>query len=314
MKPIGGYFELELRKGIEYHQNALRLNTGRNAFEYILRSKGYKKAYLPYYICESMLEPIKKLNLDYEYYTIDSDFFPVFDFKRIINKEAFLYVNYFGICDKQVEDVVKKCNNTIIDNSQAFFSKPPEGIDTFYSPRKFFGIPDGAYLYTDKQLSEDLEQDVSLDRFSHLIGRIEKGPEAYYSHFKQNNLSLEGSDIKIMSKLSGRLLDSIDYKKVVETRKNNFDLLHSKLHRTNMLKIDLGQDSIPMVYPYLIEQGEDLKRKLIENKVFVPTYWPNVMEWCNEDQIEYLLAKDIVPLPVDQRYSKSDLLDILRLI
>ena len=31
---IGGYFELELPQGEEYHKNAIRLNTGRNAFEY----------------------------------------------------------------------------------------------------------------------------------------------------------------------------------------------------------------------------------------------------------------------------------------
>lgn len=41
MKAIGGYFELELPYSEEYHKNALRLNTGRNAFEYILRSKKY---------------------------------------------------------------------------------------------------------------------------------------------------------------------------------------------------------------------------------------------------------------------------------
>jgi hypothetical protein len=34
MQPIGGYFELELRKGKEYHTDAIRLNTGRNALEY----------------------------------------------------------------------------------------------------------------------------------------------------------------------------------------------------------------------------------------------------------------------------------------
>lgn len=34
-KAIGGYFELELRKGEHYHKDALRLNTARNCFEYV---------------------------------------------------------------------------------------------------------------------------------------------------------------------------------------------------------------------------------------------------------------------------------------
>ena len=46
MSAIGGYFELELRKGEHYHKEALRLNTARNSFEYILRARGYKR-----YIC-----------------------------------------------------------------------------------------------------------------------------------------------------------------------------------------------------------------------------------------------------------------------
>ena len=36
---IGGYFELELRNGAYYHKDAIRLNTARNCFEYILRSE-----------------------------------------------------------------------------------------------------------------------------------------------------------------------------------------------------------------------------------------------------------------------------------
>jgi hypothetical protein len=38
MNPIGGYFELELRKSDEYHKEAIRLNTGRNALKLILKT------------------------------------------------------------------------------------------------------------------------------------------------------------------------------------------------------------------------------------------------------------------------------------
>lgn len=146
---IGGYFELELNNGQEYHQNAISLNTGRNSFEYILRAKQYKKVYLPYYTCDVMVEPIQKIKIDVEFYFIDEFFQPKFDFSRIRDDEVFVYNNYFGICDEQVNKVAAECKNLIIDNSQAFYSLPLPGVDTFYSPRKFFGIPDGAYLYTE---------------------------------------------------------------------------------------------------------------------------------------------------------------------
>ena len=64
----------------------------------------------------------------------------------------------------------------IVDNTQAFcFSD--RGVDTFYSARKFFGVPDGAYLYTDKFLNVELEQDVSCQRCEHLLRRIDEGAE-----------------------------------------------------------------------------------------------------------------------------------------
>jgi len=73
MEAIGGYFSLELPLREEYHKGALRLNTGRNCLEYILRSREYKKVYIPYYTCEVILEPFKKTGTEYEYYHINSE-------------------------------------------------------------------------------------------------------------------------------------------------------------------------------------------------------------------------------------------------
>lgn len=46
MKEIGGYFELELPLSQEYHNNAIKLNSGRNAFKYILKSQNITKVYI----------------------------------------------------------------------------------------------------------------------------------------------------------------------------------------------------------------------------------------------------------------------------
>jgi hypothetical protein len=50
-----------------------------------------------------------------------------------------------------------------------------------------------------------------------------------------------------------------------------------------------------------------LKQKLIENRIFVATYWPNVFEWCRSKDLEYNLANNLLPLPIDQRYGKEEL-------
>ena len=314
MNSIGGYFELELPHGEEYHKNAIRLNTGRNAFEYVLRAKAYQKVYLPYYTCHVMLEPIQKLKLGYEFYSIDELFQPIFDFSIIKDDEVFVYNNYFGICDNQVKEVAAKCKNLIIDNSQAFYSMPLPGVDTFYSPRKFFGIPDGAYLYTDTLLDESFETDISYQRFEHLLGRADKGAEEFYTVFKKNDEALSNQPIKHMSKLTQKLLSSIDYNSIADIRRQNFNILHSHFKNSNQLKTNLELVAVPMIYPLLVSNGEQLKQKLIQNKVFVATYWPNVFEWANIESFEYKLAKYLLPLPIDQRYNKNNIDKICEII
>jgi hypothetical protein len=311
---IGGYFELELPQGDEYHKNALRLNTGRNAFEYILRAKHYKKVYLPYYTCDVMLEPINKLNIDFEFYNIDKDFAPIFNFSKIKPSDVFVYTNYFGICDKPAQHISQQCKNIIIDNSQAFYSLPLPGVDTFYSPRKFFGLPDGAYLYTDKKLEIELEQDVSINRFEHLLGRIEHEPEDYYLKFKENSHSLVAQPIKIMSKLTQRLLQSIDYTSIAKQRKNNFLYLHNELNEKNEIQPKTTHDTVPMVYPLFVKNGAILKRKLIQNKVFLASYWPNVIDWCDKANLEYQLNEHLVNIPIDQRYHIDNMKFIIEYI
>ena len=304
---IGGYFELELSRGEEYHSDAIRLNTGRNAFEYILRAKKYNKVYLPYYTCDVMLEPITKLNLDYEFYFIDSNFVPIFNYSNVQENEVFVYNNYFGICDEQTREVAAHCKNLIIDNSQAFYSKPIKGVDTFYSPRKFFGLPDGAYLYTDKLLDFNLEKDISYKRCEHLLGRIDSGAETHFHSYKENSKDLSNQPIMEMSNLTQRLLVSIDYKTISEKRMQNFNLIHNELSKKNKLKLDVSSTEVPMVYPFLVENGKLLKQKLISNKIYVASYWPNVLEWSETTSHEYNIVSNLIALPIDQRYGTSEM-------
>lgn len=305
---IGGYFELELPVREEYHNNALRLNTGRNAFEYVLRAKKYKKVYLPFYTCDAMLEPINKLGIDYEFYHIDQSFRPVFDFSSIRQEDVFVYNNYFGICDEQTREIAAQCKNLIIDNSQAFYSKPIKGVDTFYSPRKFFGLPDGAYLYTDAFLDNEFEQDISYERCMHLLGRVDTGAERNYKSFVKNDNALKEQSIKIMSELTTKLLKGIDYKNIFIRRKSNFNYLHNTLKNSNQFKfINIDEIESPMVYPYLITNGNSIKMELIKNKIFIATYWPNVLEWCEKEDFEYKLSTDMISIPIDQRYDTEDM-------
>lgn len=313
MQPIGGYFSLELPKGEEYHKNAIRFNTGRNCLEYILKARGYKKVYLPYYTCEVVLEPFKKLGIPYEFYHIDVNF-EIRDWVTLKADEAILYVNYYGLKQRYVEQLAEKIGERlIVDNTQAFYAKPVAGIDTFYTCRKFFGVPDGAYLYTEKKLDEEFEQDVSYDRMTFLNKRIDLGAEAGYPEFQKLTKALVGQPIKQMSNLTQRLMQGIDYAGVAKQRRENYILLHSFLGASNTIALPLDDDAVPMVYPYLAS-AKGLREKLIYNKIFVARYWPNVLDWTAKEDVEYLIAYQMQPLPIDQRYSEKDMQRIVECI
>jgi hypothetical protein len=314
MSTLGGYFELELRKGEEYHKNAIRLNTGRNALELILKVKQYKKVFIPYYTCDVILEPFNKLKIDYEFYSIDEKFEPLFNFNKIKGNEGFLYTNYFGLKDSFISTLSLYCKNLIIDNSQAFYSLPKPGIPTFYSCRKFFGVPDGAYLYMVGISETDFPLDYSSQRFNHLLKRIEFGPEAGYNDSIANDNSFIGQPIKLMSRLTQALLCNIDYDKVIKARKQNFLFFQERLRKSNQLKLPDDQDFVPMVFPYLTANGKNLKLKLIREGVFVATYWPNVTKDTKKGEYEYYLAEQNVCLPIDQRYDIKEMNNIIKIL
>jgi hypothetical protein len=309
LKAIGGYIALQFPKKATYYPQLIELNTARNSFEYLLKVNHYTAVFLPYYTCEVMLEPIKRLGITYFFYTIDKNLDPIIDFK-IGETECFLYTNYFGIKCATVEKLSKKINNLIIDNSQAFFVKPLPKIDTIYSCRKFFGVPDGAYLQSNKLMIASLEKDISFNRMLHLLKSIDVNIEFGYQSFINNNEALSNNNIKVMSKLTHTILESIDYEDDKQIRNRNFKILHHELSSKNKLTIDLNSIDGPICYPLLIDK-DNVRVKLINKRIFVPIFWPNVLKWTTEKMFENHLTKNLLAIPIDQRYNEQDMLHII---
>jgi hypothetical protein len=308
---VGGFFDLELAQlNNSYHKDALALNTARNALEYILRTEKFQKIYLPYFTCEVLLEPINKLNIIFSFYSIDANLEPIFDYSILNETDAFLYTNYFGLKNLYVQYLSSTIKNLIVDNAQAFFVKPFNNELTFYSARKFFGVADGAFLYTSKVSEAVYDYDTSYKRMSHLLIRKDTSAEDGYNEFVKNDKSLENNEIKFMSKLTSAILCSIDYNSVVQKRIENFRYLDENLKKTNKFNFDLIEKAVPMVYPYWTED-KTLKNRLQLNRIYCATYWPNVKTWCENNSLEYKLSDEVVYLPIDQRYGIEELNRIL---
>ena len=306
---IGGYFELGDFSNKAYHDKAIALNTATNAVIYLIKAKKIQKIYLPYYLCDC-LDKIKQY-CEVEYYNIKEDFTADFNIKLKYNEYLYI-VNYFGIFNNfDIQKYKETYNNIIIDNVQAFFQKPVNGIDTIYSCRKFFGVPDGAYLYTDAKLEENIQKDKSKDIFEYLLGRLEENASSNFEKYKNNEELLLNLDLAYMSDSTKLILNAIQYNKVKKKRTDNYKYLNEKLKDSNLLKLRNIEGAY--MYPYYINDANKIRKKLIDNKVYIPVLWPNVLEQ-DKDSLEYKYANNILLIPCDQRYSYKEMEKIIRII
>ena len=303
MKEIGGYMEFEHFHGKEFHENAIGLNCGRNALAYLIEAHRIESIYLPYFLCSSVAEVCRKYSVSLHFYSIREDFTPILP--DSFSSFDWLYVvNYYGqLDDKFLLDNGNR--NIIVDNAQDFFRMPLPGIPTLYTCRKFFGVSDGAYLYTTKLLERNLERDESHNRMGFVLGRFERPASEFYQEASDNNGFFAGQPILEMSLLTQNLLRGIDYEKIKGKRKENFLYLHSVVGKRNILNLTVPDGAF--AYPFYVEKGMEVRRKLAESKMYIPTLWPDVLDTCSENSIEYQYAANILPLPVDQRYGREEM-------
>lgn len=318
MQAIGGYFELaDYEQGDGFpHQDGILLNTGRNALEYILRYIGeVKGVYLPYYTCEVVLEPLKKLHIPFSFYHINAKFEMVEDIQPK-EGEYIIANNYFGVKDAYIKLLAEKYGtHLIVDCAQAFFAKPISGIKSFYSTRKYVGVADGGAAYgVDDKYSLLYDEDDSTLHNSHLLIRKEQGAEAGFKDYQQNEKKLDNQPIRLMCRNTRDILWHIDYQKVITKRRENFAYLHEGLKEENFLQLpEIETFACPMVYPFMTKKDWNLRKELIDKRIFVAKYWPNINQ-LKSYETEYDLATRVVPIPIDQRYDKKNMQIILNYI
>lgn len=312
---IGGYFELELPPArVPMHHAALKFQSARTAFLALLRASKPKRVWMPYYICDSMLAPLKVAGVDVAFYSLDPQFGIADDIELAVS-EILVYVNYFGVCNEQVEQVLLRFNpaQVVLDFSQAFYIEPRDCLATIYSPRKFFGLPDGGLLFTrvEIKLPEKIDEGSEV-RMAHLIKRLGGEPEDGYSSFQNSEESLNDFEPRKMSHLTERVMAAIDFEGVKLKRRANFNFLCERLGEVNKIKFE-NLVGAPLCYPLFCGKA-DMKAKLIRNRVFVATYWPDVSARVDRNSFEFDLAANLIAIPCDQRYSFADLEMVLSLI
>lgn len=311
MREIGGYLELERFYGAEYYEGLIALDCARNALAYVIEARGIHELWIPDYLCTSVFQVAEQHGTTVHVYPVRADFTP--DYCQInLDSDSYLYlVDYYGqLSDTQLSYAVSFADGRIVvDEVMCFFRRPRTGIDTLYCCRKFFGVADGAYLATNVRLDTDLPVDESHARMGFVLGRFERPAGEFYAEASANNSRFAGEPIRSMSKVTQNLLRAIDYERVQRVREENYAYLMERLTAYNELV--LASPPGPYMYPLLVNDGQRVRKALQRQHIFVPTLWPNVTDVPG---VAGRFARDILPLPVDQRYSIDDMAYMCQLI
>ena len=122
MKEIGGYFQLEEMPGEEYYPDLYRVNLGRTALLWLLKSRRCRKILLPYFLCESVVHTCQENQIETEFYHLNEKLEVLYPKEQLPEGEYLYLVNYYGqLSDSRISEYKKIYGNIIVDHTHAFF-------------------------------------------------------------------------------------------------------------------------------------------------------------------------------------------------
>ena len=222
---------------------------GRTAFYHgllKLKIKKNNKILIPNYICKSLLTPIIKLNINYNFYSIKDDFtFNLSEIKKkALAKDYLLIVHYFGQ-PKNINLILKFCKNNnlklIEDNAHGYSGKfqgrilGTFGEIGFSSPRKILNTDSGGVLFFKKKIISPKLKKYYFSKFTTFKNILKEVPSYYY--FKNKFYNQSNFYFKRIEKLENSLINySADINSNNLIKETNWDLV-SKIRKKRWIKI-----------------------------------------------------------------------------
>lgn len=325
---IGGEYELisipdKAAKVKECHT----YSSGRAALYQILRSIKLTttKVWLPDWLCESMIDAVRKTRIDYGFYCLGNDLRMDVELfvkrNRPVNEnDVIVLVNYFGLVDvESTINQLRKCGvySVIIeDDVQALFSfidnKPYTADYRFTSLRKSIATPDGGFVKTQKSMPVAIQNNTfaplklkgALLKSSATEGGTD---EVYLKCFEEGEKLIEKNYDSMMSPESQNIFGNTNLDKVAACRKRNAQFLVAKLQELNITPIvPIDNSCVPLFVPIVINNRDDLRRTLRRNAIYCPVHWPLRDDMKNMGKGSFM-AENELSLVIDQRYSIEDM-------
>ena len=327
-------------KNYDYHKF---FNTGRSAIEYLLRqissTKVKNKILLPAFNCSSVIDAVKRANIEYDFYSITDDFqINIESIKeKLDDKVQFIYIiQYFGGYQShssyQFLKELQSRNLIIIEDiSHALYTKHQKfiGIGDYVlgSIRKWLPIPDGAFLSSVNKIPlvpiDDGYNEYSFNYFAAQLMKKayllnESLDKREFLKLNEKAMSSLFSDytIRSMTDISLKYLNSYDMDYLIEKRIKNYNYLIKNIEKFPFLKsINLRDEGqVPFGFIVLSEQRDELLKHLIHNDIYCNVHWKISEECSKADEVSNMLSERILTIPCDQRYGEAEMEYIINVL
>ncbi len=342
--PIGGAFELDTQTVLSLEDaprrfpDAQSVTSGRVALALVAeRAPGIWL--LPAYICDTALQPLQRAGIEIEFYAVGADLRPRLDeLERAVEEQspaAVLVVDYFGFPPPEAERLGALRGRTLVveDCVHGALLELPDhaggriGDVAFTAFRKYLPLPDGGVLLGVEP--RELPPAAGPGVRARLLGQLLRGSaiagELGYDETEPIFLDLlrTGEDALADPELTGtstvseRLLATIDLAASAEQRRANYAALLDALPAPlEPLFGELPAGVSPLLLSVTVPEGrrDALRAALIRRRVYCPVHWAPLPPEIDPERFpdEHRLSREILGLPIDQRYEPADMQRLAR--
>jgi hypothetical protein len=281
-------------------------------------------AWLPAYLCPTMLEPFGRLNVPVCYYDAGPGFGPPANWLTQVQASDLVFaIHYFGFPNRElpVAALVERGAVVIEDASQAMFARQiyPDSLYLLFSARKFFGVPDGGILASvrgDAIRCRSLEPPPA-DWWSKSLAVIRMRAEfdgecAVENHWFQLFQSVEASfpvGLFRSSDLARNLIETgTDYEQMKKARRRNYCVLAERLGEFAAFP-SLDEETVPLGFPVQVDERirDRVLTSLYEQRIYPPVHWRLEADVPPNYSTAHALSRRILTLICDQRYTADDM-------
>ena len=296
---------------------------------------------LPAYTCDTVYLPFKQLGWNCEYYSINNNLSinleSFYDSVNRISPDVVVVHPFFGmdLCDDEMQALSYlklKQIKLIVDVTQCIFSGMYYDLADFCvgSLRKWFAIPDGAFLFCRDnriELSNIESENTSFVTMQTVAMYLRD------EFFREGNENVKALSVKLnkcaesyaceivvphtMSSFSMQVLSQQNVAEIAKRRLGNYRYLFENIHSSLVRFVceDMScVTSAPLYFSIYLDNPKSLQRFLASEHIYAPVIWPVGDEEVLIDDAVKNIYGSILSIPIDQRYDLTDMEKIVSLI